>query len=155
MARTAPASTTTPDIVVASGQSPAYQAYQILHWGFVAAPVIAGLDKFANLLTSWEKYIAPEFARMMPFSPRAFMMIVGVVEIVAALIVALRPRLGGYVVAAWLGCIIVNLLVGGAFYDVALRDFGLLLGALALARLSIDFETHHELRTPGDVVTGG
>ncbi len=149
MAGTAPVATPPADIVAAGGKSSAYQAYQILHWAFVAAPVIAGLDKFANLLTSWDKYLAPELARLLPFSPRVFMMIAGVIEIVAALVVALRPRLGGYLVAAWLGCIIVNLVVGGAFYDVALRDLGLMLGALALGRLGGDFETRTVLPPAG------
>jgi hypothetical protein len=117
-------------------RTPAYQAYQILHWGFVAAPLLAGLDKFLSLLTSWEKYLAPPFARLSPISPHGTMQIVGVVEIAAAIIVALKPRVGAYVVAAWLAAIIVNLLLVGGYYDVALRDFGLCLGALALGRLS-------------------
>jgi hypothetical protein len=113
-----------------------YQAYQILHWGFVAAPTIAGLDKFTHLLTNWDQYLAPAVAKVLPFSGHAFMMIVGVIELVAALIVAVKPRIGALVVAAWLAGIIVNLLILSGFYDVALRDFGLLLGALALSRLA-------------------
>lgn len=112
------------------------QAYEILHWGFVAAPVIAGLDKFPQLLTSWDAYLAPVLARPLGGSVHAFMMVVGVIEIVAGLLVAVRPRIGAYVVAAWLAGIIVNLLLSGKYFDIALRDFGLCLGALALARLA-------------------
>jgi hypothetical protein len=129
------------DDVVAEAQSPAYQAYQILHWGFVAAPVIAGLDKFARLLADWEKYLAPVVARHLPFSAHAFMLVVGVIEIAAGLVVALKPRIGSYIVAGWLAAIIGNLLIQGAYLDIALRDFGLFLGAVALARLSIDFDS--------------
>ena len=118
----------------------AYQAFQFLHWGFVAAPVIMGADKFLNLLTTWEKYLAPSFLSLSPLSAAATMKAVGVVEIIAGLVVALRPRIGAYVVAAWLAGIIINLLLLGGYYDVALRDFGLCLGALALARLSATYD---------------
>src|SRR5688572_15757751 len=91
--------------------NPERQAYQILHWGFVAAPVIAGLDKFAGLLTNWDKYLAPAVANMLGSASHTFMLVVGVVEVVAGLLVALKPRIGGYVVAGWLGGIILNLLV--------------------------------------------
>lgn len=128
------------DAVVASRRSPAYQAYQVLHVAFVVAPVIAGLDKFANILTHWDKYLAPAIADILPFRAHAFMLLVGVVEICAGLVVALKPRIGAYVVAAWLVGIIVNLLMLGAYFDVALRDLGLCLGAIALARLSVDFD---------------
>ncbi len=124
--------------------TPAYQAYQILHWGFVAAPVIAGADKFLGLLTSWDKYLAPAFASLSPLSAHATMMVVGVIEIIAGLVVAVRPRIGAYVVAAWLVGIIVNLLIIGGYYDVALRDFGLSLGALALGRLSQTYDHGHQ-----------
>ena len=117
-------------------RNPERQAYEILHWGFVAAPVIAGLDKFAELLVDWDKYLAPAFTRILGGASHGFMLVVGVVEIVAGLLVALRPRIGAYVVAGWLGGIILNLLVGGHYFDVALRDFGLMLGALALGRLA-------------------
>jgi uncharacterized membrane protein YphA (DoxX/SURF4 family) len=116
--------------------SPERQAYQILHWGFVAAPVIAGLDKFSHLLTDWDAYLAPVFARALGSSAHSFMLLVGVVEVLAGLFVALRPRIGAYVVAAWLAGIIVNLVISGHYLDVALRDFGLCLGALALGRLA-------------------
>ncbi|MGO9837924.1 MAG: hypothetical protein ACLP1X_27380 [Polyangiaceae bacterium] len=120
----------------ASAKSPTYQAYQILHWGFVAAPVIAGADKFLHLLTNWDQYLAPALGRLSPFGAHGTMLVVGVIEIVAGLVVALKPRLGAYVVAAWLVGIILDLLLLGSFYDVALRDFGLFLAALALGRLS-------------------
>ena len=117
-------------------QEPARQAYHILHFGFVAAPVIAGLDKFAELLTDWDQYLAPAFQRLLGGASHGFMLVVGVVEIIAGLLVALRPRIGAYVVAGWLGGIIVNLLMSGQWFDIALRDFGLMLGALALGRLA-------------------
>jgi len=128
------------DAVVADRRSPAYRAYQILHVGFVAAPLLAGLDKFTDLMTNWDGYLAKPIANALPFSAHTFMMIVGVVEIVAALLVALRPKIGAYVVAAWLVGIIVDLLMLGGAYDIALRDFGLCLGALALGRLALDFD---------------
>ncbi len=117
---------------------PAYQAYQILHLAFVAAPVIAGLDKFLQLLVNWDKYLAPQVAALLPASAHAFMLAVGAIEVVAGLLVAFRPRIGAYVVSLWLLGIIVNLLLAG-YYDIALRDFGLALGALALARLSREY----------------
>ncbi|HVH42946.1 MAG TPA: hypothetical protein VM925_11405 [Labilithrix sp.] len=117
--------------------SPERQAYQLLHWGFVAAPVIAGLDKFSRLLVDWDAYLAPPVARMLGGAAHGFMLVVGVVEIVAGLLVAIRPRIGAYVVAGWLGAIIVNLLMSGRYFDIALRDFGLMLGALALGRLAL------------------
>jgi hypothetical protein len=119
-------------------ERPAAQAYRILHLGFTVAPILAGLDKFTNLLANWEQYLAPAFASLLPFSPQSFMFAVGFVEVVAGIGVFLRPRVFAYVVAAWLGGIILNLLVGGQYLDVALRDLGLALGALALGRLSQD-----------------
>jgi hypothetical protein len=120
--------------------SPTYQAYQILHWGFVAAPVIAGADKFLHLLTNWDQYLAPGLQRLSPLGTHATMLVVGVIEMVAGLVVALKPRIGAYVVAAWLVGIILNLLLLGSFFDIALRDFGLFLGALALGRLSAVYD---------------
>ena len=119
--------------------NPVYQAYQILHIGFVAAPLIAGLDKFFHLLTDWEMYLAPAIAKLSPIGGHRLMLLIGAVEIIAALVVALKPRVGGYVVALWLWGIIINLLLIPGFYDIALRDFGLSLGALALARLSTEY----------------
>ena len=131
----------------ALSRNPTRQAYELLHWGFVAAPAIAGLDKFTDLLVNWDKYLAPSFARMLPVSAHSFMQVVGGVEIVAALLVAVKPKIGAYVVAAWLAGIIVNLLVSGAYFDVALRDFGLMLGALALGRLAVAHERGDDART--------
>jgi hypothetical protein len=122
-------------------ESPAYQAFQILRLGFTAAPILFGLDKFTNLMVNWSSYLAPWVNDLLPGSADQFMYLVGVVEIAAGLLVAFRPSIGAYVVAAWLAGIIVNLLTIPGFYDVALRDFGLLLGALALARLAAEFES--------------
>jgi len=116
------------------------QAYELLHWGFVVAPAIAGADKFFNLLTNWEKYLAPQVTNLLPISARSFMSIVGIVELVAALVVLLKPKIGAYVVAAWLAGIIVNLVLVGGYLDIAMRDFGLFLGALALGRLSHELD---------------
>ncbi|MEV6488787.1 hypothetical protein AB0M20_09130 [Actinoplanes sp. NPDC051633] len=115
---------------------PAQQAYLLLRTVFTAAPILFGLDKFANLLTDWPGYLAPFADRLIPGTAQQAMYAVGVIEIVAGLLVAVRPRYGAVVVAAWLAGIIVNLLILGDFYDVALRDFGLLVGALALWRLA-------------------
>ena len=112
------------------------EAFRILRFGFIVAPIVAGLDKFFNLLTDWDKYLAPVVSDTLGIQPHSFMMIVGVIEIVAGIGVAVRPRIGGYVVAAWLLGIIVNLLFVGGYLDVALRDLGLLLAALALTRLA-------------------
>jgi len=119
---------------------PAEQAYWLLRIGFTVAPIVFGLDKFANLLVDWTQYLAPWIDRIVPGDAAAFMAVVGVVEIVAGLVVAFAPRFGGYLVAAWLGGIIVNLVTYPGFYDIALRDFGLLVGALALARLAAAFD---------------
>jgi hypothetical protein len=121
-------------------RGPAYQAYLLLYAAFIAAPLIAGLDKFFDMLAPWSNYLAPMIAGMLPVAPHTFMMAVGGVEVIAALVVAARPSIGGYLVAAWLGGIVVNLLLARGFYDIALRDFGLMLGALALARLATQFE---------------
>ncbi|MGC0272391.1 hypothetical protein ACO0LV_05280 [Pseudactinotalea sp. Z1739] len=114
----------------------AQQAFLLLRAGFTLAPILFGLDKFANLMVDWERYLAPWVDRIVPGTASQTMMVVGVVEIVAGILVAVRPAIGGYVVAAWLLGIIVNLVSTGDFYDIALRDVGLLLGALALARLA-------------------
>jgi hypothetical protein len=125
---------------MSSAVRPAYQSYLMLHIGFAVLPVVAGLDKFFHQLVDWNQYLAPVTTQLVPVSGRTFMMAVGVIEIAAGLLVAFRPRLGAYVVALWLWGIIVNLLLIHGFYDVALRDFGLSLGALALARLSQEFD---------------
>src|SRR3954468_15716249 len=118
---------------------PAYQAFVLLRTAFTLAPIVFGLDKFFDVLTDWKQYLAPTFNDIIPGTAHQAMLMVGVVEIVAGLLVAVRPRIGGYVVAAWLAGIILNLLLVGDFYDVALRDFGLLVAALALARLATAF----------------
>ena len=115
------------------------QAYQLLHLGFTVAPIVAGVDKFLGLLVNWDQYLAPWLASLSPIGGHGFMLVVGLIEIVAGIVVALRPRFGGYLVAAWLAGIIVNLLTLPGYFDVALRDFGLLLAALALARLATVF----------------
>jgi uncharacterized membrane protein len=112
------------------------RAYLLLRTVFTVAPILFGLDKFANVMTDWEKYLAPWINDLVPGSAHTAMLIVGVIEIVAGLAVAVAPRFGGYLVAAWLLGIIVNLLSIGGYGDVALRDFGLLVGALALAQLA-------------------
>ncbi len=119
---------------VADGSAPAYQAYRILQFGFVVAPVVAGLDKFFNVLADWQQYLAPFLADTV--GAATFMSIVGGVEIAAGIGVALKPKIFAYVVAAWLFGIIINLLLIPGYFDVALRDLGLALGALALGRLS-------------------
>ena len=117
----------------------AYLAFALLRTAFTVAPIVFGLDKFFNLLTDWEGYLAPLIDRLVPGTGHQVMLVVGVVEIAAGVLVAVRPQLGGYVVAAWLAGIIMNLLLIPGFYDIALRDFGLLLAALALARLARAF----------------
>ena len=122
-----------------AASTPSFQAYRILHLGFVVAPILAGLDKFFNLLTDWTQYLPGFVTSMVGGNGHALMMVVGVIEIIAGIGVALKPRVFSYVVAAWLGAIIVNLLLIPGYFDVALRDFGLLLGALALGRLSAEY----------------
>ena len=118
-------------------RDPAAQAFVLLRIAFTVAPILFGLDKFANVLTNdWTKYLSSEFNSLLPGSAAAGMHIVGVIEVVAGLVVLVAPRFGGYLVAAWLGGIIVNLLLIGGYGDIALRDFGLMLGALTLARLA-------------------
>lgn len=119
--------------------NPAYQAFWLLRLGFTVAPILFGLDKFSHLLVNWDRYLAPRLDDLLPGTAHQAMYAVGAIEIVAGLVVALRPRLGGYLVAAWLAGIIVNLLLIPGFYDIALRDFGLLLAALTLARLATAF----------------
>src|SRR5687767_7668848 len=118
---------------------PAFQAFTLLRIGFAVAPILFGLDKFAHVLVDWDRYLAPELVDLLPGNAHQFMYAVGLIEIIAGLVVAVRPRFGGYLVAAWLAGIIGNLLLQGDYYDIALRDFGLLLGALSLARLATAF----------------
>jgi hypothetical protein len=120
--------------------SPSRQAYQILHLGFTVAPILAGLDKFFSLLVNWDQYLPPFLGSLTGGHGHELMYAVGVIEIVAGLGVWFKPKVFAYVVAAWLLLIIVNLLLIPGYFDVALRDFGLALGALALARLSREFD---------------
>lgn len=121
-------------------RDPVAQAFMLLRIAFTVAPILFGLDKFANVLTDdWTKYLATEFNDIIPGTAGDAMHIVGVVEIAAGLVVLFSPRFGGYLVAGWLGGIIVSLLLVGGYGDIALRDFGLLLGALTLARLASGF----------------
>jgi hypothetical protein len=115
---------------------PAFQAFWLLRLAFIIAPILFGLDKFAHVLVNWDKYLAPEFTDLFHTQAHTLMYGVGAIEIVAGLIVAFRPRFGGYLVAAWLAGIITNLLLMADYYDIALRDFGLMLAALTLARLA-------------------
>ena len=112
------------------------QAHHILQFGYTVAPIVAGIDKFFHFLVNWNMYLAPRIAQLLPVSAQTFMQAVGAIEVLAGILVAIKPRIGGYVVAAWLMGIIVNLLLVPGYFDVALRDLGLALGALALARLS-------------------
>ena len=118
---------------------PARQAFLLLRTVFTVAPVVFGLDKFTNLLADWPAYLAPWIDDIVPGTAQQAMYAVGVVEVLAGVVVAVVPRYGGWLVAAWLGGIIVNLLTIPGFYDVALRDFGLLVGAVALARLAVAY----------------
>ena len=133
---------TTPSAAPGSGRMarPACQAYLLLHIGFAVLPIVAGLDKFFHVLVNWDQYLAPVAANVLPFSGHTFMLIVGVIEVAAGLVVAVRPRIGAYIVMLWLWGIIIDLLLCANFYDIALRDFGLSLGALALSRLSQEFD---------------
>jgi len=117
---------------------PVAQATLLLRIAFTVAPILFGLDKFANVLTDdWTRYLAPAFNDLIPGSASDAMHIVGVIEIAAGLIVAVAPRYGGLLVAGWLAGIIINLLIVGGYGDIALRDFGLLIRALALSRLAM------------------
>ena len=119
--------------------NPAYQAYRILHLGLTVAPVLAGIDKFFHLLCNWDQCLGPGIARLFPIGGHSLMLAAGVIEAAAGILVAVRPRLGAPVVGVWLCLIIANLLSMGAYFDVALRDLGLALGAFALWRLSYEF----------------
>ena len=118
---------------------PTYQAFWLLRIGFTLAPLLFGLDKFANVLTNWEMYLSPRFDRLIPGTAHQAMLAIGLIEIIAGLSVLIAPRFGAYLVAAWLAGIILNLLLIPGYYDVALRDFALLLAALTLARLAAAF----------------
>jgi hypothetical protein len=123
-----------------SASKPSYQAYQILRLGFTVAPIVAGLDKFFHVLVNWDQYLPAFVNNMTGGHGHELMLAVGVIEIVAGLGVAFKPRLFAYVVSAWLLLIVANLLMIPGYFDVALRDFGLSLGAFALARLSAEYD---------------
>jgi len=123
------------------------QAYQILHLAFTVAPVVAGLDKFFNLLVNWEQYLPPFINNLTGGHGHELMLAVGVIEIVAGLGVWFKPKIFAYVVSAWLLLIVINLLMIPGYFDVALRDFGLSLGALALARLSQDYGSNTNINS--------
>jgi len=135
--RTSPADAPRP---AARADDAGYQAFLLLRIGFALAPIAFGLDKFFNVLVHWPKYLAPWIDRIVPGTAQQAMYGVGVIEIVAGVVVALKPRYGAPLVAAWLFGIVVNLLTYSGFYDIALRDFGLLLGALALTRLAWHYD---------------
>jgi uncharacterized membrane protein YphA (DoxX/SURF4 family) len=108
----------------------------ILKFTFGLVPIVAGLDKFTNVLTTWTKYLAPQLVNMLPFSPETFMMIVGVIEIIAGILVLVKTEVGAFVVAAWLALIAVTLIIGGQYFDVAVRDLVMAISAYCLGRLS-------------------
>jgi uncharacterized membrane protein YphA (DoxX/SURF4 family) len=110
--------------------------WTVLKFTYGIVPIVAGLDKFTDVLVTWENYLNPSIAAMLPFSPHAFMLIVGVIEIIAGIIVFIKPLIGGYVVMAWLILIALTLLAGGIYLDIAVRDIVMSIGAMSLARLS-------------------
>lgn len=124
-------------------RDPRYQAYAMLRLAFTVAPIAFGIDKFAEVLVDWPIYLAPWVDDILPGSSQDVMYLVGAVEIAAGLLVAFAPRYGAYVVAAWLAGIILNLLTHSGYYDIALRDFGLMIGALSLARLASVYDVRH------------
>ncbi len=129
--------------VLRSNKSHESLAYNALKIGFIVAPIVAGLDKFFNALTDWTQYLAPVFPDILNISPSTFMMVVGIIEIVAGIGVIFKPKIFAHVVSAWLLGIIVNLLILGAHYDIALRDLGLSIGAFALGQLAYQYERKH------------
>ncbi|HEU0240385.1 MAG TPA: hypothetical protein VFR11_14060 [Micromonosporaceae bacterium] len=139
MATQTTTSATVPQASTGRATDPAYQAFFLLRTVFTVAPILFGLDKFFNLMTDWTIYLAPWINRIVPGTAQQAMYAVGVIEIIAGVLVAVRPRWGALVVAAWLAGIIIDLLTLGNFYDVAVRDFGLFVAALALSRLAMSF----------------
>ena len=121
--------------------TPSAQAYLVLYAGFIVLPILAGVDKFFHVLVNWDMYLAPFVPQTLGIEAHTFMLIVGVIEIIAGLLVLVRPQIGAFVVALWLWGIIANLFMVPGFYDIALRDFGLSLGAIALGRLSAEHGT--------------
>jgi uncharacterized membrane protein YphA (DoxX/SURF4 family) len=143
---TAPAAVSARVGRTADWHDPRYQAFALMRLAFTVAPIAFGLDKFFNVLVHWPNYLAPWIDDIAPGSAQQFMYFVGVTEIVAGVLVALKPRYGAYVVAGWLAGIIVNLLTHSGYYDIALRDFGLMLGALSLGRLAAAYDPPLRLR---------
>ena len=125
---------------------PRWQAYMLLRLGFTAAPIAFGIDKFFNGMVFWPQYLAPWINHIVPGSAQDFMYFVGVVEIVAGLVVLVKPRYGAYLVALWLAGIVTNLFSYPGWYDIAVRDFGLMLGALTLGRLASVYDPPLRLR---------
>jgi uncharacterized membrane protein YphA (DoxX/SURF4 family) len=121
-------------------RDPRYQAFMLMRLTFTIAPIAFGVDKFFNVMVDWPKYLAPWINDIAPGSGQQFMYFVGAIEIVAGIFVALKPRYGAYVVAGWLAGIVLNLLTYSGFYDIALRDFGLMLAALTLGRLAAVYD---------------
>ena len=121
-------------------RDPAYQGYTLMRIVFTVAPILFGADKFASVMVNWERYLAPWIAHLSPLSKTHTMHVVGVIEILAGIAVALKPRYGALLVTAWLGGIVVNLLSYSGYYDIALRDFGLMMGALALSRIAVRYD---------------
>jgi hypothetical protein len=132
----------------AEATDPAFQAFWLLRIGFTLAPIAFGLDKYFHVLVNWDKYLANDFVRLLPGDAHQLMYVVGAIEMVAGVAVFLRPRFGSYLVAAWLAGIITNLLMMANYYDIALRDFGLLLAALTLARLASVYDRGPLLARP-------
>ena len=135
-----PATAGGPGTARADWGDPRYQAFALMRLAFTVAPIAFGADKFANVLVHWPDYLAPWVDDLVPGTGQELMYVVGVVEILAGVLVALKPRYGAYVVAGWLAGIILNLVTASGFYDIALRDLGLLLGALALGRLAAVYD---------------
>jgi len=127
-------------VAPANWRDPRYQAFSLMRLTFTVAPIAFGIDKFFNVLVDWPTYLAPWINDIAPGTGQEFMYVVGVVEILAGVAVALKPRYGAYIVAAWLAGIVINLLTHSGFYDIALRDFGLMLAALTLARLAAVYD---------------
>jgi hypothetical protein len=123
-------------------------AYKLLYAGFMAAPIIAGVDKFTDKLGNWDKYLSQDVAERLPVERHTFMQAVGLIEIAAGLLVAAKPKWGGYVVGAWLAGIVANLWTKPEYRDIALRDFGLAIGALALARIASDAPRERRMEMP-------
>jgi uncharacterized membrane protein YphA (DoxX/SURF4 family) len=115
---------------------PLKPTFRLLRLTYGLVPIVAGLDKFTNTLTDWEKYLNMDIAVMLPFSTNVFMLLVGIIEIIAGIIVLIKPSVGGYIVAAWLTLIAITLIADGNYYDIAVRDLVMAIGALSLARIA-------------------